>query len=524
MEELRIFFLGITDFSLKQSSSIWINLSMNSQFKLDVEAQSVDSIGISYIIMAFVQCGTCDGYPYVYNNVCSRECPQGYQNSGGFCVPTQNCGSGYVRNPQTNNCVPRCATNEQWTGNSCSCIEGFNLIGGVCQKCPFDSYFNYLKRECVSLCGPYADYNAAENLCYCHTGYYVVDGVCGECDTSVEVYNEQTQHCDSKYNQCGAGKEWTVFGCQCLPGYTEVPSTNTCILCNGNMVWNSGTKSCECPSGQQWSFQQDRCIPITQNCGANEYYNGNRCVCDQGFNRIGGVCKKCPPNSVFDPLFGFCNCINGYSLKNGACISNAPQCQGQNERLFNGRCECLPGYTRHQSSLQCIPNCPPNMHYNIQTNICDCDTGYERRSDGRCYGQSCPDGQRFNTQTNRCESICNVNLGQYWDPARQGCASCLPGYQWNVYRTQCIPITQYCQSGYVWDPYQNSCVPRCTAQHQIWNGQKCVCKSGYTEISPNVCIPAGDPCNRNGQQNERFVNGVCVCIELYVRRNGFCVC
>ena len=183
MEQLTIYFLGLTDFSIQQSSAIAIDVSMNTEFQLVVDAQDLQSIGISYLVISFVQCGTCTGYPYVYDNVCSQSCPNGYKNSAGYCTPSvANCGSGYEIDSKTGLCVPSCQVNAYWAGNMCACKSGFNMINGACSACEVGTSFDYKKGTCVSLCGPYARYNSSDNLCYCFTGYYVVDGVCGICN------------------------------------------------------------------------------------------------------------------------------------------------------------------------------------------------------------------------------------------------------------------------------------------------------------------------------------------------------
>lgn len=320
MEELRIYFVGLTEFSIKKSSALWISVSMDSLFRLVVDAKDVDFVGVSYLILSFVECGTCDGYPYIHNDVCSKNCPLGTQNQGGYCIPI-NCGAGYVKDSQ-GNCIPACGPYAEWSGRICTCISGYNLINNECQQCPAGTYFNYKTLACESLCGPYADYNPRDQLCYCHNGYYVVDGICGKCPAGYS-YNANTKHCDLPVSQCKEGEEWTNFGCQCLPGYTRIQSQGICVYCYGGMSWNPQSNRCECPQNSQWNPQSASCV-VYQNCEANQIWTGSRCDCVDGYNWIGGFCKKCPANSSYSPSTGYCLCNPGFSLVNGACQVTCP--------------------------------------------------------------------------------------------------------------------------------------------------------------------------------------------------------
>ena len=56
---------------------MWLDASINDLFQLSINAKDIDFIGISYLILSFVQCGTCDGFPYLYDGICGQECPKG---------------------------------------------------------------------------------------------------------------------------------------------------------------------------------------------------------------------------------------------------------------------------------------------------------------------------------------------------------------------------------------------------------------------------------------------------------------
>lgn len=106
----------------------------------------METLSISFIIMAFVECGTCEGYPYRYNSQCLGSCPASTTNMGGYCVPN-NCGIGFIRRADQM-CVPVCGQNQTFSGKYCSCSDGFNLISGRCQRCSTGTTFNYKDLMC----------------------------------------------------------------------------------------------------------------------------------------------------------------------------------------------------------------------------------------------------------------------------------------------------------------------------------------------------------------------------------------
>jgi hypothetical protein len=98
------------------------------------------------MVISFVDCGSCTGYPLLYSGTCYQQCPQGTVLNSGICTPI-NCGNGYQLNSYSK-CTPTCGLNQYFSGKACSCNPKYNLIGGSCSQCSPGTTFNYLTGAC----------------------------------------------------------------------------------------------------------------------------------------------------------------------------------------------------------------------------------------------------------------------------------------------------------------------------------------------------------------------------------------
>ncbi len=68
-----------------------------------------------------------------------------------------------------------------------------------------------------------------------------------------------------------------------------------------------------CPLGTQYSSSSAYCM---SNCGQNEVYSINGCICNQGYVKIGNMCGQCPSGTTY--VSQTTSCVNSVSL---SCLS-----------------------------------------------------------------------------------------------------------------------------------------------------------------------------------------------------------
>lgn len=75
-----------------------------------INRKEVDFISVSYLILSVVDCGSCSGFPLLFEGLCKLECPQGTRERNGECVPIE-CVDGYILGPD-GVCIPECPENQ----------------------------------------------------------------------------------------------------------------------------------------------------------------------------------------------------------------------------------------------------------------------------------------------------------------------------------------------------------------------------------------------------------------------------
>lgn len=175
------------------------------------------------------------------------------------------------------------------------------------------------------------------------------------------------------------------------------------------------------------SFYNTLTLQCQTKCQNNQQFVNGICQCIGGMYQIDGICQSCTYPSMF---------------YNGKCI-NCPV----NSNYINGNCVCSGGY--YIINGVCT-GCATNEVYNGYQ--CICVDGFTRNTANQCVKNYIP--------------TCGMN--QYWDSKTNTC-QCNLGYVWIVGQCQLI----------------NSC-----DQYSFWNGNQCVCQSGYTYSTDSQrCIP-----------------------------------
>ncbi len=89
---------------------------------------------------------------------------------------------------------------------------------------------------------------------------------------------------------------------------------------------------------------------ICQSCGANEGWNGSKCVCSSGFFKINNVCRTCNINTNYNGVDCVCNlgffgnrdncasCHISCGFCNGPSSNQCTSCSDVTYTLRNGTC------------------------------------------------------------------------------------------------------------------------------------------------------------------------------------------
>lgn len=518
----RIF--GFTGFIINYN---YQNLSLSTswdgnifRFDFALSQKMVQYYSFQYMFFIGSLCGSCPGYDFMYNGVCSDVCPPGsYPTPDKTCI---TCGDGYYFDGAT--CIKLCPTGQILNplNNQCVCPVGTNWTGSTCLNCTLGRIFNPNNKMCECPAG--TNWN----------GYSCLN------------------------SQCDGGKEWNVFtfSCECPTGTAW--NGTYCVrvkVCTGGAMLNTVTNQCVCPDG---TYLYNGYCQAT-GCGGGQTWNGTACVCDQGYNYNGTVCLLCINGQVWNPVAKACLCAPTYTW-NGKYCQLSPTCTGNrvynndyqvcicpDGQVWNGatciaREPCCCGQQWNDTTFQC--NCAPNFNWDGKACIycvngkvwdavqktCVCQTGSQWNGQFCAVVQNCQGGTVWNQNTWACECpsttvwngyYCLANPcigGQIWDNTLKTCVcmnnmvfangtcvppktACVNGQIWDnrdmVCRcprdmwyngTYCVPITK-CVGNQIYNPLNNQCVcppnlvflatknicgdPTCTFG-QRWDGQSCV--------------------------------------------------
>lgn len=223
-------------------------------------------------------------------------------------------------------------------------------------------------------------------------------------------------------------------------------------------------------------------------CGINQIWNGNVCVCSQGYSKINGVCRQCPTGSQPDGNQTTCLCNSGYTfdLSTFTCIYSGQCPPNSSPVVQNGISQCKCN-TNYQSNGSACVFCPSPASWNSTSLVCYCSDSTQYFNGATCV--SCGVNKFFNSTSQKCECISPMIL--------------------NPASGQCV-----CPSNMPYNNLTNTC--GCTGALEILNGTVCVCKTPYIRLQTEEC---GLVCG----QNEWWFGGECVCKAPFtVRLNGTC--
>ncbi|XP_077395913.1 fibulin-5 [Festucalex cinctus] len=175
-------------------------------------------------------------------------------------------------------------------GYTCSCTEGFWLIGGQCQDID-ECRYGYCQQLCANVPGSYS--------CSCNTGF-VLNPDNRSCQDVDECADEPCSH--GCFNNHGS------FMCNCDEGFELAADGTSCndvdecsfseFLCQHRCVNTPGSFNCICPPGY-YVFEDGRSCEDINECESGN----NTCTTDRVcFNFQGGhTCLaplQCPPPYV----------------------------------------------------------------------------------------------------------------------------------------------------------------------------------------------------------------------------------
>lgn len=92
INELRTYIVGINCFETSAAAPLSISSAIDETFTLvigPIDRNEINFISVSYLILSVIDCGSCSGYPLLFDGICKRTCPEGLVPQGGKCVSIQ---------------------------------------------------------------------------------------------------------------------------------------------------------------------------------------------------------------------------------------------------------------------------------------------------------------------------------------------------------------------------------------------------------------------------------------------------
>ncbi|CXI75949.1 Rh5 interacting protein, putative [Plasmodium berghei] len=297
----------------------------------------------------------------------------------------------------------KCRENEECKNANgyiyCDCIDGYNIIDGVCQKdvpcfdqCPTNKKCVVVKGKHVCKCINRSLNKKGKPTCYD-----------SELDDDYDVLYASRNKCKKKeyINMCNKNKEVCVYyintdeaRCECKDHFARSPKTNECeaigycdnINCKANeeCIYSNGKGECVCKNnfsknGEGKCVYNNLCTVNNGNCTdqANCIYHEDKpheCTCKkEGYIFLNNKCVirdkcsekgYCSDNSICINVLNkepMCVCTFNYIKKNDLCVLKNP-C------LFNnGNCpkNSVCKYQSDKTTCTCTEN------YAQKNNICE---------------------------------------------------------------------------------------------------------------------------------------------------------
>lgn len=278
-------------------------------------------------------------------------------------------------------------------------------------ECICDKGYIKFGDKCTYKCGVNEIWEGGK--CICEKWFAKIDGVCQKCPPNSKVAKDgESCICDKDYYWNSITKKCDYLVC---PPYSKV-------------VWNKGY-DCECDEG--YVKKGKKCVDA---CGPYQVWKWDKCVCQDGYVEMDGVCKSCPPYSKPSSDGKSCICKTDYYWNAPTWKCDYLVCGDGAQVVYKkGQyiCECADGYEYHYGKCEAPIRCPPRSIWNQKRLRCDCTKSGEYLIE------------------NECKS-CGVYEG------------------WNG--KECV-----CQSGY----YKIKGVCKTCDPNTYYNGRDCVCNHGW---------------------------------------------
>ena len=132
------------------------------------------------------RCGVCPAYS-IYNKESARcECIVGYTFNSGACIPSTTA----PVKPSLPVKPSECADPNAFfiAGSGCVCNSNFYFIGGICQKCPVNNFYDADLGICRIACLANESFNIVTGNCDCAPQFFRINGTCTKCQGN-STYN-----------------------------------------------------------------------------------------------------------------------------------------------------------------------------------------------------------------------------------------------------------------------------------------------------------------------------------------------
>ncbi|XP_042877455.1 fibrillin-1-like [Penaeus japonicus] len=271
---------------------------------------------------------TCPGETECYHvtcNIASCRCKDGlhYDPSSRTCLNTcQYYGDAVCGLTSRRYCI---ASGEEEATHLCLCMDGYELVDGVCRDIDECKGGPCKEREqCINTPG--------SNKCVCQSGY--MRNRAGLCVNVNECASPSLHDCE---HRCEDAEPPVGFTCSCYPGFTWQVFTRSCVI-------DDELTKCECEDGAKSVCYKPRdgekqCHPRPGYVLVNGTYQDEaECESDERVDSWCSLNSEC----VEGEGSATCNCLNGYA----------------NDTLNYGQCEaivCPTGTVLSESS--CIEPC-----------------------------------------------------------------------------------------------------------------------------------------------------------------------
>lgn len=70
--------VGINSFQTSAAQPISISAAIDETFRLiigPIDRNEINFISVSYLILSIIDCGSCNGYPLLFDGICNVNCP-----------------------------------------------------------------------------------------------------------------------------------------------------------------------------------------------------------------------------------------------------------------------------------------------------------------------------------------------------------------------------------------------------------------------------------------------------------------